>query len=62
MDGVVDRAEGMAYADSPTNLMWRLQNSQLQASNTSAAAALAQQQDDADEVPAFTEFSFDVTH
>ena len=34
--GVVSREEGLAYADSPTNLMWRLQNdltpqSQLQA-------------------------------
>jgi hypothetical protein len=26
MEGVVDRKEGLAYADSPTNLMWRLQN------------------------------------
>jgi ABC-type oligopeptide transport system ATPase subunit len=26
MEGKVDRKEGLAYADSPTNLMWRLQN------------------------------------
>lgn len=26
--GIIDRAEGLAYADSPTNLMWRLQNAQ----------------------------------
>ena len=25
-DGTVDRKEGLAHADSPTNLMWRLQN------------------------------------
>ena len=25
-DGVITRDEGLAYADSPTNLMWRLQN------------------------------------
>ena len=25
-EGVVSREEGLAYADSPTNLMWRLQN------------------------------------
>jgi twitching motility protein PilU len=25
-EGVVDRKEGLAHADSPTNLMWRLQN------------------------------------
>src|SRR6185295_15570216 len=24
--GVITRAEGLAFADSPTNLMWRLQN------------------------------------
>ncbi|MBI5717066.1 MAG: PilT/PilU family type 4a pilus ATPase [Burkholderiales bacterium] len=27
-DGIVSRDEGMAYADSPTNLLWRLQNEQ----------------------------------
>ncbi|OYU41878.1 MAG: type IV pili twitching motility protein PilT, partial [Burkholderiales bacterium PBB4] len=26
LDGTVDRKEGIAYADSPTNLQWRLQN------------------------------------
>ena len=26
VDGTVDRKEGLAYADSPTNLQWRLQN------------------------------------
>lgn len=26
LSGKIDRAEGLAYADSPTNLMWRLQN------------------------------------
>ena len=25
-EGVVSRDEGLAYADSPTNLLWRLQN------------------------------------
>ena len=25
-EGVVSREEGLAFADSPTNLMWRLQN------------------------------------
>src|SRR6478752_6592996 len=27
MDGSVDKKEGLAYSDSPTNLQWRLQNS-----------------------------------
>ncbi len=62
LDGTVDRSEGMAYADSPTNLMWRLQNSQVQAGTNSAAVAQAQQQDEVDEVPVFTEFTLDVTH
>ena len=26
IDGTVDKKEGLAYADSPTNLQWRLQN------------------------------------
>jgi twitching motility protein PilU len=25
-EGVITREEGLAYADSPTNLLWRLQN------------------------------------
>ena len=28
LDGKVDRKEGLANSDSPTNLMWRLQNDQ----------------------------------
>ena len=32
IDGVVDRKEGLAYADSPTNLQWRLQNDMAPAS------------------------------
>ena len=62
LDGVIDRSEGMAYADSPTNLMWRLQNSQANANTATAAVAQARQQEEVDEVPVFTEFSFDVTH
>jgi twitching motility protein PilU len=26
IEGMVDAKEGLAYADSPTNLQWRLQN------------------------------------
>ena len=61
LDGVIDRSEGMAYADSPTNLMWRLQNSQAQGTKASSAVQV-QEQDEADETPVFTEFSLDVTH
>jgi twitching motility protein PilU len=58
VDGVVDKKEGMAYADSPTNLQWRLQNS-------AVGAALAEANDgddEADDTPSFTEITFDVKH
>ncbi len=35
-EGVVSRDEGVAFADSPTNLLWRLQNEQAPASRTAA--------------------------
>lgn len=60
-NGIVDRSEGMAYADSPTNLMWRLQNNQVKSKQLSAA----EQPKDAAEPEAdavFTEFTLDVTH
>jgi twitching motility protein PilU len=37
-EGVVTRDEGLAHADSPTNLMWRLQNDETPISRTGAAA------------------------
>jgi twitching motility protein PilU len=58
MDGVVDRKEGLAYADSPTNLQWRLQNS----SQDQAMAAAAEPDDEADDTPSFTEITLDVKH
>jgi twitching motility protein PilU len=33
-EGIVSRDEGLAHADSPTNLLWRLQNEQAPASRT----------------------------
>lgn len=58
MDGAVDKKEGLAYSDSPTNLQWRLQNS------TSAAQQHAQaaEEDDGDDEPSFTEITLDVKH
>jgi twitching motility protein PilU len=54
-EGKIDRKEGLANADSPTNLMWRLEN-EVAGRNTGAAAVTA--------VPEaqsmFTEFSLDV--
>jgi twitching motility protein PilU len=58
MDGKIDRKEGLAYADSPTNLMWRLQN------DFSLAAKAAKAQKEAreaqDDQPSFTEIVLDV--
>ncbi len=62
LDGVVERSEGMAYADSATNLMWRLQNSENPSGTITQEEILAQRQEELDEVPVFTEFSLDVTH
>jgi twitching motility protein PilU len=51
--GTVDRKEGMAYADSPTNLMWRLSND---FSKSSKAAVVEEPEDDG---PSFSDFSLD---
>jgi twitching motility protein PilU len=59
VDGIVDRKEGISYADSPTNLMWRLQNDF--ASNKKAAAEEAALEE-ADDEPSFTEIVLDVKH
>ena len=56
----IDRKEGLAYADSPTNLMWRLQNDFSLASNTAKANQAAQNDKTEDEEPSFTEIVLDV--
>jgi twitching motility protein PilU len=60
LDGVVDRKEGLAHADSPTNLQWRLQNS----AADQAMAATNDGDSDADlaDEPSFTEITLDVKH
>ena len=58
MEKKIDRKEGMAYADSPTNLMWRLQNDFAQAAN--AAKAQKEARDTPDDQPSFTEIVLDV--
>ncbi|WP_311220747.1 MULTISPECIES: PilT/PilU family type 4a pilus ATPase [unclassified Acidovorax] len=54
----IDRKEGMANADSPTNLMWRLQND----FNMNSKTALARQEapPPEDDEPSFTEIVLDV--
>ena len=56
IDGVIDRKEGLAFADSPTNLMWRLQN------DFAKASAPAATEPEEDEEASFTEITLDVNH
>jgi twitching motility protein PilU len=56
-DGLVSRNEGLAYADSPNNLMWRLQND-FQASKSFQAATGPE--DEQGDQATFTEFTLDV--
>ena len=58
MDAQIDRKEGMAYADSPTNLMWRLQNDFSLAAHAAKAQKEARAAPDA--TPSFTESVLDV--
>ena len=56
-DDSVTRKEGLANADSPTNLMWRLEND-FTAANRVENSTMA----DLDDEPSFTEITFDVRH
>ena len=58
VQGLVNRDEGMAHADSPTNLMWRLQNDFAGSGRTAAPAP----KEDPDDTPSFTEIVLDVKH
>ena len=60
IEGTVDRKEGMAYADSPTNLQWRLQNDF--AGKDRGEAEDGASDDDMAEEPSFTEITLDVKH
>ena len=57
VDNVVTRKEGLQHADSPTNLMWRLEND-----FHVAAKAAAESNEDPDDEPSFTEITLDVKH
>ena len=52
-EGIVSRDEGLSYADSPTNLLWRLQNDQPPASRAAVKK-------DEPEAASYTEVSIDV--
>jgi len=60
MQNRIDRKEGLAYADSPTNLMWRLQNDFSLAANAAKVNKAAQESQEQDEAPSFTEIVLDV--
>ena len=53
-NNIITRDEGLAYADSPTNLMWRLQNDM-----TPVSRIVPKKEDDSDQ-PSFTEITIDV--
>ncbi|MFN3886016.1 MAG: PilT/PilU family type 4a pilus ATPase [Aquabacterium sp.] len=52
-EGLVTRDEGLANADSPTNLMWRLAN------DSATRSKLAPPTDEPDDGPSFTEITLD---
>ncbi len=52
--GTITREEGLAFADSPTNLMWRLQN------DMSPVSRAAPKKEEVDDEPTFTEITLDV--
>ncbi len=53
-EGIVSRDEGLIHADSPTNLMWRLQNDNTQQTK------LTPKPEENDHGPSFTEITLDV--
>lgn len=53
-EGVVDRKEGLAHADSPTNLMWRMQNDFGQGAKPAAPSPAEEPE------VAFTEITLDI--
>jgi twitching motility protein PilU len=57
--GQVERKEGLSYADSPTNLMWRLQNEAAAQQSAAQASTTAEPEP---EGPSFTNFTLDVKH
>ena len=60
VEGIVEKKEGLAYADSPTNLQWRLQND-FAGKDAQFAEEGASEEDLAEEA-SFTEITLDVKH
>jgi len=57
--GIVDRKEGLSHADSPTNLMWRLQNDFAAQSKKHVPAPAELESDNQ---ATFTEITLDMSH
>jgi twitching motility protein PilU len=51
---IISRDEGLAFADSPTNLLWRLQN------DMNPISRIVPKKEDSDDQPTFTEITLDV--
>ena len=60
VDGTVEKKEGLMYADSPTNLQWRLQNEA--AGKDATFAEEGASEEDLAEEASFTEITLDVKH
>ncbi|WP_280190749.1 PilT/PilU family type 4a pilus ATPase [Delftia sp. PS-11] len=59
--GRIERAEGLAFADSPTNLMWRLENGVTKAAHAAPSSQFSSLAPaDEDETPSFTEIMLEV--
>ncbi len=56
VEGTIERKEGLTYADSPTNLMWRLAN------DFAKAQKANEPEEEIDDTPSFTEITLDVKH
>ena len=52
--GLISRDEGLAFADSPTNLMWRLQN------DMAPVSRIVAKREEQDDQATFTEITVDV--
>ena len=60
LSGKIERQEGLAYADSPTNLMWRLENQAVQSrTQESSATPAAPSQAPSPGGPSFADFTLD---
>jgi len=59
-DGTITREEGLAFADSPTNLLWRLQNDGPSQGRAAGGNASSKKEEAASDEASFTEITLDV--